>query len=119
MLTDETCDILCNPRLFRRFGDALILNATILNATLVPDKAYTAAITKTATDDLIPLVADGGNLMGLNTCDHRITLVPGGILLIVDGKVVGAIGVGGGSKKQDLEIAIFVVDKFKKIATKQ
>lgn len=137
VLTDETCDILCKaardksremgldisfaiadsnglPRLFRRFGDALVLSAT-----LVPNKAYTAAITQTATEDLIPLVADGGNLMGMNTCDNRIILVPGGIPLIVDGKVVGAIGVGGGSKEQDLEIANFVVDKFKKIATKQ
>lgn len=76
-------------------------------------------MTQTATEDLIPLVADGGNLMGMNTCDHRITLVPGGIPLIVDGKVVGAIGVGGGSKEQDMKIASFVVDKFKKIALKQ
>lgn len=136
VLTDETCDILCKvaqdksremeldisfaiadadglPRLFRRFGDALVLSAT-----LVPDKAYTAAITQTATEDLIPLVAAGGNLMGMNTCDHRITLVPGGVPLMVDGKVVGAIGVGGGSKEQDLEIAKFVVNQFEKIATK-
>lgn len=82
VLTDETCDILCKaaqdksrergldisfatadadgmPRLFRRFGNALVLSAT-----LVPDKAYTAAITQTATEDLIPLVSDGGNLIG-------------------------------------------------------
>lgn len=135
VLTDETCDILCKAaqdksrdvgldisfaiadadgllRLFRRFGDALVLSAT-----LVPDKAYTAAITQTPTEDLIPLVADGGNLMGMNTCDSRITLVPGGMPLIADGKVVGAIGVGGGSKEQDLEIVNFVIDKFKEIST--
>lgn len=137
VLTDETCDILCKaaqeksreigldisfaiadadgmPRLFRRFGDALVLSAT-----LVPNKAYTAAITRTATEHLIPYVADGGNLMGMNTCDHRITLVPGGIPLVVDGIVVGAIGVGGGSKEQDLEIANFVIDKFKELAVRQ
>ena len=57
--------------------------------------------------------------MGINTSDHRITLVPGGIPLFVDGKVVGAIGVGGGSKEQDLEIANFVIDQFKKIIAKQ
>lgn len=133
ILSDETCDILCKaaqdksremgldisfaiadadglPRLFRRFGDALVLSAT-----LVPNKAYTAAITQTATEDLIPLVVEGGNLMGMNSCDSRITLVPGGIPLIIDGKVVGAIGVGGGSKEQDLEIAKFVLQKFKEI----
>lgn len=137
VLTDETCDILCKaaqdksremgldisfaiadadglPRLFRRFGDALVLSAT-----LVPDKAYTAAITRTATADLIPHVADGGNLMGMNTCDSRITLVPGGFPLIADGEVVGAIGVGGGTKEQDLEIADSVIQKFKEIAVCQ
>ena len=130
VLTDEACDILCNaakeksremeldisfaiadadglPRLFRRFGNALVLSAT-----LVPAKAYTAAVTCTPTGDLIPYVADGGDLTGMNTCDRRITLVPGGIPLVVDGTVVGAIGVGGGSKEQDLEIANHVVSVF-------
>ena len=133
VLTDETCDILCKaaqdksremgldisfaiadadglPRLFRRFGDALVLSAT-----LVPDKAYTAAITRTPTGDLIPYVADGGDLMGMNTCDKRITLVPGGLPLVADGKVVGAIGVGGGSKEQDMEIANHVVATFNEL----
>lgn len=133
ILTDETCDILCKaaqeksremgldisfaiadadglPRLFRRFGDALVLSTI-----LVPDKAYTSAITQTPTEDLATYVADGGNLMGMNTCDNRITLVPGGLPLIVDGKAVGAIGVGGGSKEQDMEIANHVVEVFKKL----
>ena len=134
VLTDDTCDILCKaaqnksremgldisfaiadadglPRLFRRFGDALVLSAT-----LVPDKAYTSAITQTPTEDLIPLVADGGNLMGMNTCDPRLTLVAGGGPLTVEGKIVGAIGVGGGSREQDLEIADFILSKFKEIS---
>lgn len=124
VLTDETCDILCNaareksremgldisfaisdptglPRLFRRFGDALVLSAT-----LVPAKAYTAAVTRTPTGELAPFVADGGDLMGMNTCDRRITLVPGGLpLFAADGTLVGGIGVGGGTKEQDMEIA--------------
>lgn len=36
----------------------------------------------------------------------------GGLPLFRDGKIVGAIGVGGGTKEQDLEIAGFVVAKF-------
>lgn len=133
VLTDETCDILCKaaqdksremgfeisfaiadadglPRLFRRFGNALVLSAT-----LVPDKAYTAAITQTPTGDLAPYVADGGDLMGMNTCDKRITLVPGGLPLVVDGKTVGAIGVGGGSKEQDMEVVSHVVAVFNRL----
>lgn len=133
VLTDETCDRLCEaareksremgldisfaiadadglPRLFRRFGDALVLSAT-----LVPAKAYTSAITQTPTGELAPAVADGGNLMGMNTCDSRITLVPGGMPLFVDGRIVGAIGVGGGSKEQDMEIVSYVIDRFKQL----
>lgn len=130
VLTDETCDILCKaaqeksremgldisfaiadadglPRVFRRFGDALVLSTT-----LVPRKAYTSAVTRTPTGDLAAYVADGGDLMGMNTCDWRITVVPGGLPLFVDGRVVGAIGVGGGSKEQDMEIARYVLAKF-------
>lgn len=130
VLTDETCEMLCMaakeksremglnisfaiadasglPRLFRRFGDALVLSTT-----LVPAKAYTSAITQTSTEELASYVADGGNLMGINTCDPRITLVPGGVPLFIDGKVVGAIGVGGGTKEQDLEIVTHILTKF-------
>lgn len=133
VLTDETCDLLCAaaleksreigvdisfaiadanglPRLFRRFGDALVLSAT-----LVPAKAYTSAITRTPTGDLAPYVVDGGDLMGIHTCDRRITLVPGGVPLFAEGAIVGAIGVGGGTKEQDLEIAGYVVARFNEL----
>lgn len=101
------CDADGLPRLFCRFGDALVLSTI-----LVPAKAYTAAITQTPTGDLATLVADGGNLMGINTVSDKITLVPGGLPLFLNGKIVGAIGVGGGTKEQDLEIANFIVAKF-------
>ena len=133
VVTDETCDVLCAAakeksremgldisfaiadadgliRLFRRFGDALVLSVT-----LVPNKAYTSAITRTPTGELMSYVADGGDLMGMNTCDKRITLVPGGLPLWVDGQIVGAIGVGGGTKEQDLEIANYVLGKFNEL----
>lgn len=133
VLTDETCEILCDaareksrelgldisfaiadadglPRLFRRFGNALVLSVT-----LVPDKAYTSAITRTPTGDLAAYAADGGDLMGMNTCDPRITLVPGGLPLVVGGETVGAIGVGGDSKEQDMEIARYVEACFRKL----
>ena len=112
VLTAETCDLLCNAaqeksretgldisfavadsdgllRRFRHFGDVLVLSAT-----LVPAKAYTSAITQTPIGELVQYVAEGGNLMGMNTCDSCITLVPGGIPPFVDGKIVGAIGIG-------------------------
>ena len=135
ILTDETCEILRNaakeksrkmnldisfaiadadglPRLFQRFGDALVLSAT-----LVPAKAYTAAITQTPTEELMKAVADNGDLMGINTCDSKLTLVPGGYPLFINGQIVGAIGIGGGTKEQDCEIAEYIVAKLNELAS--
>lgn len=132
-MSDEMCEILCNtarekssqmgldisfaiadasglPRLFRRFGNALVLSAT-----LVPDKAYTSAITQAPTGELGKYVADGGDLMCMNSCDRRITLVPGGVPLFFKGSVVAGIGVGGGSKEEDMEIAEAVLAKFNEL----
>ena len=95
------------PRVFRRFGDALILSVT-----LVPYKAYTAAITRCKTKDIAAAAAEGASLMGIHTNDSRITLVAGGYPLFVNEKVVGAIGVGGGTEEQDCEIAEYVVKFF-------
>lgn len=44
--------------------------------------------------------------MGMNTCDPRLTMVPGGLPLLVGGSVVGAIGAGGGTREQDMEIVL-------------
>lgn len=56
--------------------------------------------------------------MGIHTTSDKITLVPGGIPLFRDGKIVGAIGVGGGTKEQDLEIANSIVAKFNELNAK-
>ena len=45
--------------------------------------------------------------------DRRRTLVPGGLPLFSDGRIVGAIGVGGGTKEQDMEIARYVAALFR------
>ena len=42
-------------------------------------------------------------------------LVAGGYPLFVNGKIVGGIGVGGGSEAQDCEIAKYVVSVFEKL----
>ena len=95
------------PRVYRRYGDALVLSIT-----LVPGKAYTAAVTQCKTKDVAAAAAEGAPLMGIQTNDPRITLVAGGYPLFVDGKIVGAIGVGGGTEMQDCEIAEHIVKVF-------
>jgi glc operon protein GlcG len=44
--------------------------------------------------------------------DGRMTNLPGGLPLMVDGQVVGGIGVGSGTGDQDLEIARAAVASF-------
>ena len=136
VLTNELCDRLCAvalekskevgidisfaiydenglPRVFRRYGEALVLSIT-----LVPGKAYTAAVTQCKTKDVAAAAAEGQALMAIESNDSRITLVAGGYPLFIDGKIVGGIGVGGGTEEQDCVIAEYVVSVFEEL-TKQ
>ena len=133
ILTDELCDQLCAaareksrelgldisfavsdehglPRVYRRYGEALVLSIT-----LVPGKAYTAAVTQCKTKDVAAAAAEGASLMAIQANDPRITLVAGGYPLFVDGKIAGGIGVGGGTEEQDCAIAENVVSVFQKL----
>jgi glc operon protein GlcG len=40
-----------------------------------------------------------------NASGGRITTLKGGVPIVVDGQVIGAIGVGGGTGEQDAEVA--------------
>lgn len=133
ILTDELCDKLCAaareksketgidisfavydenglPRVYRRYGEALVLSIT-----LVPGKAYTSAVIQCRTKDVARAAAEGASLMGIQTNDSRITLVAGGYPLFVNGKIVGGIGVGGGTEEQDCAIAEYVVSVFEEL----
>lgn len=97
------------PRVYRRFGEVLVLSIT-----LVPGKAYTATVTQCRTKDVASCAAEGSSLMAIQSNDSRITLVAGGYPLLVNGKIAGGIGVGGGTEEQDCEIAEYVVSVFEK-----
>ena len=133
ILTDELCDRLCAaarekskelgidisfavsdknglPRVYRRYGEALVLSIT-----LVPGKAYTAAVTQCKTKDVAACAVEGASLMAIQTNDPRITLVAGGYPLFVKGKIAGGIGVGGGTEEEDCAIAEYVVSVFEEL----
>ena len=133
ILTDELCDRLCAaareksgelgvdisfavcdehglPRVYRRYGEALALSVT-----LVPGKAYTAAVTQCRTKDVAAAAAGGAALMSIQTNDPRITLVAGGYPLFAGGKIAGGLGVGGGTEEQDCAIAEYVVSIFEEM----
>ena len=104
------CDEHGLPRVYRRFGEALVLSIT-----LVPGKAYTAAVTQSKTKDVAACAVEGGSLMAIQTNDPRITLVAGGYPLFVNGRIAGGIGVGGGTEEQDCAIAEYVVSVFEEL----
>jgi uncharacterized protein GlcG (DUF336 family) len=69
-------------------------------------KAYTSRAFDISTKDLAEHSQSGGQFFGIHASnDGRIMIFAGGIPLKRDGKVVGAIGVSGGSGEQDHAVA--------------
>jgi uncharacterized protein GlcG (DUF336 family) len=73
---------------------------------IAQNKAYTARAFDMPTIDLAPLAQPGGPLYGIEASNHGLVIVfAGGIPLLSDGRVVGAIGVSGGAVEQDQAVA--------------
>ena len=89
-------------------------NAILVSIDVAYKKAYTAAALKLNTEDLTALVQPGAMFYGLQS-DSKYIVFGGGMLLKVDGKIVGAVGVSGGSAQEDMEIAKACVKAFETI----
>lgn len=96
-----------NLILLHRMEDALLASVKISW-----DKAYTACTLKAPTSALADLAVPGGGLYGLqNLCDGRIVVFGGGYPILKDGKVIGAIGVSGGTAEEDMSVAVYAIEK--------
>ena len=81
--------------------------AEIAGPVLAVDKAYTAVANRTATSELAKLAAPGGELFGLHANGGgRFVIFGGGVPIVVDGIVVGGVGVSGASAAQDEACAL-------------
>ena len=70
------------------------------------NKAFTSASFLMSTQDLAGMTQPGQPLYGLETTNNgRVVTFAGGIPLMRDGEVAGAIGVSGGTVEQDQEVA--------------
>src|SRR6266542_6319914 len=70
------------------------------------NKAFTSRAFDITTKDLAAHSQPGSQFFGIHVSNHgRIMIFAGGIPLKRDGKVVGAIGVSGGSGEQDHSVA--------------
>lgn len=77
----------------------------IISVTLAPHKAYTAAIVRLPTEQLAAAAQPGQSLFGIDVNMPKMTLVGGGLPVVKNGVVVGAVGVSGGSVAQDVDVA--------------
>jgi len=77
-------------------------------------KAFTSRAFDIATKDLAQHSPSGGQFFGIHASnDGRIMIFAGGVPLKREGKVVGAIGVSGGSGEQDQAVAEAGASAFK------
>lgn len=79
--------------------------APLLSVRIAQDKAWTAAAFGLPTDAWWGLVKDEPPLLHGIVKTDRLIIFAGGLPLVVEGRVVGGIGVSGASGEQDRAIA--------------
>lgn len=93
---------------FRRMDGAKFLSIEIAMA-----KAFTAAGARKPTKEIGPATQPGQPGYGLqHMIGGRVTTLPGGIPIIIDTVVVGAIGVSSGTTAEDQDVAQSAVLQF-------
>lgn len=105
-VTDESAQLIA----FERMDGGKITSSIIAQ-----DKAYTAAGAKRTTESYGAASQPGSPAYGINSAiGGRLLIVAGGLPVVVDGEVVGAIGVSSGTPAQDTECAQAGIDHFLK-----
>ncbi len=80
--------------------------AWVASIDIAIDKAFTSAGRGLTTRKIGEMAQPGQPLFGINTTHGgRIVIFAGGIPLVRNGEVVGAIGVSGGAVDEDHEVA--------------
>ena len=94
---------------FQRMEDALLISTKVSQ-----DKAYTAAALKVPTHVLADVTKPGDSLWSLhNSGDGRIVCFGGGYPIEEDGKIIGAIGISGGTADEDMAVATYALEKMR------
>ncbi|WFU84430.1 heme-binding protein [Bradyrhizobium sp. CIAT3101] len=80
--------------------------ALIGSIDLAIDKAVTARLFDKATSDLAQLAQSGRPLFGIQQSNAgKVVIFGGGIPVVFDGRVVGAVGTSAGTVEQDIAVA--------------
>jgi ATP:cob(I)alamin adenosyltransferase len=99
-----------NPVYFYRIPGAVLVSIKI-----AVNKAYTAVAMKQPSGNLHDLCVPGGSLYGLNAADPDIVVFGGGFPLFLNGRLVGGIGISGGSVAEDEQIGGQVIAEFENL----
>lgn len=101
-----------HPRLVKSMDDAYIASYDV-----AVNKAFTVVALKMSTIDLKPLAQPGESLYGIQfTNNGKIVIFGGGDpLKNADGKIIGGLGVSGGSEEQDTALSAFGKAYFEKL----
>ena len=93
-----------NPKIVKVADDAYIASYDVAIS-----KAFTVVALKMATIDLKPLAQPGESLYGIQfTNGGKIVIFGGGDPLTnADGKIIGGLGVSGGSEEQDTALSAY------------
>ncbi|USG61721.1 heme-binding protein [Sneathiella marina] len=87
----------------------------VTSITISQDKAFTAAAAKKATHEYNAANVPGNLAFGIHTeVGGRLSSVGGGLPVVVDGEVVGGIGLSSGTPAQDMECAEAGLKYFKR-----
>ncbi|WP_294705975.1 heme-binding protein [uncultured Fusobacterium sp.] len=80
--------------------------AFVTSIDIAINKAFTAWALKKGTNEISEDVLPGQSLYGLNTTNNcRIITFGGGFPIVINGEIVGAVGVSGGTVEEDMSIA--------------
>ncbi|PCJ47000.1 MAG: cobalamin adenosyltransferase [Gammaproteobacteria bacterium] len=97
-----------NPAAFLRMPGAFIHSIDIAK-----DKAYTAASFGMTTDKWKGIFEEEKMLKIGMPNRKRLIVFGGGMPIVIDGQIIGAVGVSGGSESQDIECAMAAIESIK------
>ena len=90
-------------------------NAYIASYDVALQKSFTVVSLKMSTSTLKPLAQPGGSLYGIQfTNNGKIVIFGGGEPLYSGDKIIGGLGVSGGSEEQDTALAAYGKQLFEK-----
>jgi uncharacterized protein GlcG (DUF336 family) len=87
--------------------------AKISSISIAIDKAFTSAAARNGTHVYNQLCVPGKPTFGIHVTNQgRFSIIGGGLPIVIDGEVVGGVGISAGTAEQDQVVAQGAVDYF-------